>query len=214
LEDAGSHVEAIINGTPIVYRLGTMGRHWALTSLAALAAALAAGADLADAAAALAHFREPDGRGGLLRLPLKQGGCRLIDDCYNASPASTAAAIAKLAELSKAGGGKGRTIAALGDMLELGTTSPQLHKGLKDALVEHAVDKVYLAGPLMMHLYEALPPSMRGAHAVSAAELAPLLAADLRAGDMVLVKGSHGSRMDIVRDALSDSCPKESAHAV
>jgi UDP-N-acetylmuramoyl-tripeptide--D-alanyl-D-alanine ligase len=217
-QEMGSHVEAVIHGTPVIYRLGTLGRHWAMTSLAALAACVAAGADLADAAAALAHFHEPDGRGKLHRLPFKSGFVTLIDDCYNASPSSTTAAIAKLAELKALMGSKGRTLAALGDMLELGTSSPELHKGLIEPLTQHKIDKAYLAGPLMKHLHDALPAAQRGAYAASSVALGPLLVQDVREGDIVLVKGSRGSRMDIVRDALlastSSSPAKESVHAV
>jgi UDP-N-acetylmuramoyl-tripeptide--D-alanyl-D-alanine ligase len=202
LQDMSSRVEAVIHGVPIVYRLGAIGRHWAMTSLAALASAMAAGADLANAAAALAHFYEPDGRGRLQRLEVAGGFVTLIDDCYNASPSSAAAAIAKLAEIKTALAPKGRAIAVLGDMLELGATAPDLHKGLLAVLAEHHIDKVYLAGPLMKHLFDALPSAMRGQHEGTSAALAPRIAADLRAGDVVLVKGSHGSRMDILRDAL------------
>ena len=219
LQDMGAQIEAVIHGTPIAYRLGAIGRHWALTSLAALAAALAAGADLADAAAALAHFHEPDGRGKLMRLVLPNGDATLIDDCYNASPSSTSAAIAKLAELSAALGGKGRTIAVLGDMLELGTASENLHRSLLAPLSQHHIDKVYLAGSLMQNLYETLPPAMRAGHAESAKALASQVTQGVRPGDIVLVKGSRGSRMDIVRDALlaafpNPAHPKEPLHAV
>jgi UDP-N-acetylmuramoyl-tripeptide--D-alanyl-D-alanine ligase len=215
--ESGSEVEAVIHGTPMIYRLGTTGRHWAITSLAALAASVAAGADLATAAAALEHFSEPDGRGRLQRVMLPDGFVTLIDDCYNASPASTKAAIAKLAEVKAAQGGAGRSVAVLGDMLELGISAPMLHEGLLSPLSEHGIDKAYLAGPLMKNLYDALPVAARGAHAGSAAALAPLLAPDLRAGDVVLIKGSRGSRMDIVRDVLLSSTArpvKESIHAV
>jgi UDP-N-acetylmuramoyl-tripeptide--D-alanyl-D-alanine ligase len=215
LEEMGSRVEAVIHGTPIVYRLGATGRHQAMTSLAALAAAVAAGADLATSAAALANFQESDGRGKLHRLALPEGFATLIDDCYNASPSSITAGIARLAELGDAPGAQGRRIAALGDMLELGASAADMHKALLGPLTQYNVDKVHLAGPLMRHLYDALPPAMRGAYVPSASALAPLLAADLRAGDVVLVKGSRGSRMDIVRDALlASSLKEETAHVV
>jgi len=217
LRDLGSEVEASIGGTPIVYRLGTIGRHWAMTSLAALAAVTSAGIDLADAAAALAHFHELDGRGRIHRVLLKQDKpILLIDDCYNASPSSMHAAFAKLAEL-KAGLGTGRTIAVLGDMLELGVASVELHKELLFVLLQYGVDKIYASGLLMKHLYEILPPSMRGAYAKNATDLAPKIAAALQAQDVILIKGSRGSRMDIVRDAILASSPhtlKETADAL
>jgi UDP-N-acetylmuramoyl-tripeptide--D-alanyl-D-alanine ligase len=214
LQDMGSRVEAVVHGTPMIYRLGAIGRHQAMTSLAALAVAVAVGADLADAAAALAHFHEPDGRGKLHRVVLPEGFALMIDDCYNASPSSVTAAIAKLAELGEASGGRVRRIAVLGDMLELGSTSADLHKELLEPLTRYAIDKVYLAGPLMKHLYDALPHAMRGEYATSASVLAPMLASAVHAHDVVLIKGSRGSRMDIVRDALLTSSVKESAYAV
>ena len=202
-QEIGSRVEAVIQGTPISYRLGTVGRHWAMASLAVLAAASAAHADLADAASALAYFHEPEGRGRLSRIEAGGGFVSLIDDCYNASPSSTTAAIAKLAEIKTMQGGKGRAVAVLGDMLELGAGSPALHAQLLEPLQHHRIDKVYLAGPLMRHLFAQLPPALKGAHVSVAADLAPLLAAELKADDVVLIKGSRGSRMDIVRDALA-----------
>ncbi len=204
-QDMGSQVEAMIHGTLVAYRLGTVGRHWAMTSLAALAASVAAGADLANAAASLAHFHEPDGRGRLHRVALRQGACILIDDCYNASPSSVAAGIAKLAELRQSLGGKGRKIAALGDMLELGKASAELHTGLLPMLKEYGVDMVYAAGPFMKLLYDSLPPAMQGAHAANAQELAPLVQAALQPDDILLLKGSRGSRMDVIREALLSS---------
>ena len=219
-QELGSQVEAMIHGTLVTYRLGTIGRHWAMTSLAALAASVAAGADLANAAASLAHFHEPDGRGRLHQVSLRRGSYMLIDDCYNASPSSVAAGIAKLAELQESLGGKGRKIAALGDMLELGAASGELHTGLLPLLKEHAVDKVYTAGPFMKQLYDLLPSSMQGAHAANATELKAHVQSALTADDVLLLKGSRGSRMDIIRDALLASSQstlnesKEQADAV
>ncbi len=202
LTEFGSQTEANIGGTAITYRLGTMGRHWALTSLAALAAVTAAGADLADAAAALTHFHEPDGRGRLHRVALAKGVITLIDDCYNASPSSMGAGIAKLAELYAHNGGASRKIVVLGDMLELGVASVDLHKGLLGILEQYSIDKLYAAGPLMKHLYDIVPASMQGAHAKTADLLVDAVSGALQENDIVLIKGSRGSHMDIVRDAL------------
>lgn len=207
LQPLGSQVEAVIAGTPITYRIGTVGRHWALTSLAALAAATAAGADLANAAAALANFHEPEGRGKIREVTLKQGKVTIIDDCYNANPLSMTAAISKLAELP----GGGRKIAVLGDMLELGTTAAELHKALLAPLQKHAIDKLYATGSFMKHLYDTAPKAMQGVHTADAQALAKILPGQLQAGDKVLIKGSRGSRMDIVRDAIIN---KELADAI
>jgi UDP-N-acetylmuramoyl-tripeptide--D-alanyl-D-alanine ligase len=217
LQSLGSQIEAVISDTAITYRLGTLGRHWAIISLAALAAATSAGADLANAAAALAHFSEPEGRGKLQRIPLKQGNFILIDDCYNASPASMKAAIIKLSELYASFGNKGRKIAVLGDMLELGVSAEKLHKDLLVLLQHYKIDKIYAAGPLMKYLYEILPPSMQGDYANNATLLTPMVQQALYPNDIVLIKGSHGSRMDIVRTKLmasAGSYEQEDAHAI
>jgi UDP-N-acetylmuramoyl-tripeptide--D-alanyl-D-alanine ligase len=200
-DETGSQIEANICGTPITYHMGTVGQHWAMTSLSVLAAVTALKVDLANSAATLAHFHEPDGRGRLHRVVREKGAMMVIDDSYNASPTSVKAAIVKLAELHK-GIGRGRKIAVLGDMLELGSTSADLHKELLATLVEQQIDKVYATGLLMKHLYDILPSKMQGAHTVTSALLAPMMREVCQADDIVLVKGSHGSRMDIVRDVL------------
>ena len=217
LTGTGSEVKALIDGTQLVYTLETIGRHYALTSLSALAAVRAAGVDLAQAARSLSHFREPEGRGRVMRLTLPQGKITLIDDCYNASPVSMQAGFAKLAELHQAQGGKGRKVAILGDMLELGAQSAQLHRDLAVSLQAHGIDKVYTGGSLMQHLFDGLSPLMRGAHAPDSTALAAAISGALMAQDVVLIKGSHGSRMDRVRDALGQAANlsrKEPADAV
>lgn len=216
VEEGGSRVEAIVGGIPVTYHLGTIGRHWALSSLAVLAALTSAGADLANSAAALERFYEPEGRGRLQLVRLAQGTVKVIDDCYNASPVSVKAALQKLAEIHMAQG-NGRAIAVLGDMLELGDSAPELHRSLRESIEKAGVARVLLAGPVMKHLYEALPEAIRGAWAASAAELTASVLGCLKDGDVVLIKGSRGSRMDIVRDALYHNAlatPKDTVNAV
>ncbi|HEU5048379.1 MAG TPA: UDP-N-acetylmuramoyl-tripeptide--D-alanyl-D-alanine ligase [Rickettsiales bacterium] len=202
LTDSGVQIDAVINNTPLTFHLGATGRHWAHTALAALAASTAAGVVLKTAAAALAGFHEPEGRGKVINASLPQGDVSIIDDCYNASPVSMNAAIAKLAELQAHGKAHARKIAVLGDMLELGPTTAELHKSLLSALERHKIDKVYASGATMKHLYDTLPLPMRGAYAENATALSPLVTEALQANDIILIKGSHGSRMDIVRDAI------------
>ncbi len=212
LKNFGSQIEAVIKGTPITYRTGTVGHHWALTSVIVLAVITAAGAYLPDAVAALANFHEPEGRGRIQLIDMGDKIITLIDDCYNASPVSTIAAIAKLAELHASMGGKGRRIAVLGDMLELGNSSADLHKSLLATLQQHAIDRLYAAGKFMKHLYDITPPGIRGAYAEKSADLAKAVVDGLSDGDVVLIKGSHGSRMDIIRDIILKK--KELADAV
>lgn len=197
----GCTLRARLDDREYIYTLGATGRHFALTSVAVLLAISELGLDVRQAAAALADFHEPDGRGRVLR-PAQLNGARLIDDSYNASPASMRAAFAKTAEVWQREGGKGRKLAALGDMLELGEGAEALHAGLAKEAQAAGFDTVFTAGQLMRNLHDALPRAMRGAHTVQARELLPHLRAALGPGDVLLVKGSHGSRMYELAAAL------------
>ncbi|HEY1721863.1 MAG TPA: UDP-N-acetylmuramoylalanyl-D-glutamyl-2,6-diaminopimelate--D-alanyl-D-alanine ligase [Magnetospirillaceae bacterium] len=196
-------VFALLGDQPIGYRVGAAGLHWANNSLAVLLAARAAGVSPDVASKALATMSAPKGRGARQTLAWRDGQIEVIDDSYNASPASMRAAIAVLAA-GKAGK-HGRRVAIVGDMLELGDTSPQLHAGLADALNEWRIDMVITAGPLMRHLHDALPEARRGGHGANSEEAATLAMNALRAGDLVMVKGSAGSRMGRVVKALEEA---------
>jgi UDP-N-acetylmuramoyl-tripeptide--D-alanyl-D-alanine ligase len=196
----GSDVSAHFEGREIKYRLGVSGRHWAFNSLAVLAAVHAVGADVDQAAAALGELAAPKGRGKRHRVALAGGSFELIDDSYNASPASMRGAIEILANSKPSAAG--RRIAALGDMLELGPESARLHAGLESALRAGHIDLVFSAGTFMRALHEALPPEMRGSHAETSEALAKILVEQVRPGDVVTVKGSLGSRMAKVVEAL------------
>lgn len=199
--DGGSIAEADILGRQIRYRIGAEGAHWALNSVAALAAADLAGADLFAAAHALANFKAPDGRGASATIQAAFGSFVLVDDSYNANPTSMAAALSTLG--ARGVGEGGRRIAALGDMLELGADERAYHAGLATPIESAGVDLVFAAGPRMAALFEALPPSLRGGYAETADALIPVIAGAIRAGDVVLVKGSNGSRMMDVVKALT-----------
>jgi UDP-N-acetylmuramoyl-tripeptide--D-alanyl-D-alanine ligase len=200
-----SLVEASVLGRPVSYRIGSPGRHVAMNSLAVLAAVAAIGADVAAAAAAFADVVPPSGRGSRIRLALPGGEATLIDESYNANPASMGAAMAILGRQPVSG--QGRRIAVLGDMLELGEHGPALHAGLAEAVAANGIDIVHACGPLMRHLHEALPPERRGAWAPSAGELQPLVLAGIRPGDVVTVKGSNGSRTGAIVAALKAAFP-------
>ncbi len=201
MHETGSTAEAEILGRTIRYRIGVEGAHWALNSVAALATADMVGADLDAAAHALEHLRAFDGRGVAARVEAPFGAFMLVDDAYNANPASMAAAFATLG--ARRPGQGGRRIAALGDMLELGPDERAYHAGLAAPLQQAGVELVFAAGPRMAALMEALPPSMCGGYAETADALIPVIAGSLRAGDIVLVKGSNGSKMSRVVSALS-----------
>ena len=206
----GSRVRAEVAGAAVDYAVGFPGRHWVHNSLAVLAAVHALGGDVAAAAAGLASLDALPGRGRRFRAALEGGAAEIIDDAYNASPASVAAAFDLLA-LTPA---RGRRVAALGDMLELGSRAPALHAALAEDACRAGIDLVFTAGPLMAALHEALPPERRGVHAEDAAALAPLLRAALRPGDAVLVKGSHGTAMRRVVAALAADPGKGGARAL
>ncbi|MGI9383237.1 MAG: UDP-N-acetylmuramoylalanyl-D-glutamyl-2,6-diaminopimelate--D-alanyl-D-alanine ligase [Methyloligellaceae bacterium] len=196
----GSDVSAVIDGTPVRYRVGAAGRHLVMNSLAVLAAVQVAGGDLMAGAAALSAYSAPKGRGERNLIRLADGAVNLIDESYNANPASMRAALAAMAQTPRSD--FPRRIAVLGDMLELGEAGSELHGALADPVDAAGVDVVFACGPQMATLYEALPEARRGAHAPNSAELeGPLLAA-VRAGDVVMVKGSLGSRMGPLVEAL------------
>src|SRR5690606_35347445 len=160
-----------ILGHEVHYKLGAPGRHLINNSLAVLAAASLAGADLALAALALGKLRAPAGRGARIVLYPPGGTALLIDESYNANPASMAAAIALLGQAET--GPRGRRIAVLGDMLELGSDGERLHSALAADLDAARIDLVYCSGPLMHSLFQALPSDRRGGYAGTAAELEP-----------------------------------------
>jgi UDP-N-acetylmuramoyl-tripeptide--D-alanyl-D-alanine ligase len=195
-----STVRADILGADVTYKLGAPGRHVVLNSLAVLAAATLVGADLALCALALVALSAPVGRGRRATLSLPGGTAVLIDESYNANPASMRAALALLGQMPVER--SGRRIAVLGDMLELGVRGAELHRELVEPVVADAVDLVFCAGPLMQALWQALPSERRGAYAETAAALEPKVVAAVRAGDAVMVKGSLGSRMGPIVKAL------------
>ncbi|MBI3516415.1 MAG: UDP-N-acetylmuramoylalanyl-D-glutamyl-2,6-diaminopimelate--D-alanyl-D-alanine ligase [Proteobacteria bacterium] len=199
-DDSGSDVDAVLGGRALRFRIGTPGRHWVINCLAVLAAVDAIGADVGRAARDLADLTPPKGRGTRRAIRFARGTAQLIDDSYNANPSSMGAAFSVLGAAQPTSGG--RRIAVLGDMLELGPNAPALHAGLAPALAQQPIDLVFTAGALMRHLHDALPPTRRGAHAASTAELVASLIGALADGDVVLVKGSLGSRMSVIVNAL------------
>ena len=201
----GVRLRAVVGGVEVSVRLGAPGGHIAHDALAALAACHALGLDPVRAAEGLGGFRPLPGRGERRRL---RSGVVLLDESYNASSASVRAALAVL-ETMVPGEKRGRRVAVLGDMLELGEFGVAEHEGLAGD-VARAADLLYACGPLSRRLFVQVPPGLRGAHAGDAEALAPIVAAALRAGDVVLVKGSLGSRMRAVVRALEAQVPAES----
>ena len=195
-----STVQARILGIDVTYKLGAPGRHIVHNSLAVLAAAALVGADLALAALALAQLRPAAGRGARITLETGDGKAQLIDESYNANPASMRAALALLGQAEI--GAHGRRIAVLGDMLELGSRGAQWHRQMLEPVLAHGIDLVFCCGPLMRALWEALPSERRAGYAETSALLEPQVLAAIRPGDTIMVKGSLGSRMGPIVKAL------------
>ena len=177
-----------VAGREVALRVAAPGAHMAMNATAALAVCAALGLDPAQAAAGMERFTPGRGRGLQRRL----GPILLLDESYNASSASVRAALSVLREMPGT-----RRIVVLGDMLELGEFGPAEHAGLAPDVAATA-DLLYACGPLMRHLFEAVPEAQRGALAVDSQSLAPIVAEAVRPGDAVLVKGSLGSRMRLI----------------
>jgi UDP-N-acetylmuramoyl-tripeptide--D-alanyl-D-alanine ligase len=190
----------LIHGRRIEYRLGAAGEHWVLNSIAALAVVEALGADVVQAAATLAGVAASPGRGARRVLKFGKGTLELLDESYNANPVSVRAMLAVLARTEPTKGG--RRLLALGDMRELGEGADAYHAGLADAVSASGATQVFLCGPHMKALWDKLAPAQRGVHRPDSAALAGEVAAALQAGDVIAVKGSLGSKMKIVVDAI------------
>ncbi|MGE0022528.1 MAG: UDP-N-acetylmuramoylalanyl-D-glutamyl-2,6-diaminopimelate--D-alanyl-D-alanine ligase [Hyphomicrobium sp.] len=200
LSSEGTVIELSLAGRNVHFRVAVPGIHIARNALAVAAAVAAAGADPDEALEALASLPPPPGRGTRTVLSVGGGELLLIDESYNANPASMRAAFSVLATVPRSD--YPRRIAVLGDMLELGPEEVALHVGLKEAVDGAGTDLVFACGPNMGHLFSALAPGRQGAWAPSSAELAGRLLAVVAPGDVVMIKGSNGSRMGLLAEAL------------
>ena len=207
--DAATVVRATRKGANFLYKVMSPGRHFALNGLAALAVADALGLDPMIAATDLGRWSPPPGRGTRERItldPVEGLSFDLIDDAFNANPASLAAALDVLIaarpqdQVGRISGG--RRIAILGDMLELGPTETALHLAVAYHPGLSAITTIHCVGPRMAALHQALPRAQRGQWVATAPELALAARALIDAGDVVLVKGSKGINVSLVVDAL------------
>lgn len=203
-------VTATARGAHLLFKVRSAGRHFAANALGALAVAEALGLDLAVAALDIGQWLPPAGRGMRERIVMDvvqdQMAFDLIDEAFNANPASLAAALDVLiAAEPEHGVGKvaeGRRIAILGDMLELGPDETALHLAIADHPGLEAIQTIHCVGPRMRGLWQALPRSQRGEWHEAAPDLAARAHHLVDAGDVVLVKGSKGSKVSLVVDAL------------
>jgi UDP-N-acetylmuramoyl-tripeptide--D-alanyl-D-alanine ligase len=195
----GSEVSALLHGRPLTFPIRQTGVHWGLNSLAVLLMLESLHVDVDVSLAALAAFEPLAGRGAERTVAAPDGPFVLIDDSYNANPVSLQAALNTLG----ARPAQGRRIAVLTDMLELGPDTERFHAEGADMAVDAGVDLVFAAGPLMKFLWDALPPTRRGGYAQTAGALAPQVVEAVRPGDVVMVKGSNGSKASVVAQALA-----------
>ena len=202
--------EARLGDQPALFKLTTPGTHFAMNALGALATARALGADTGLATADLSKWTPYEGRGKREEIvtdpAAAEGFLTLYDDSYNANPASMGAALEMLSTTSPRNGigkvRKGRRIAVLGDMLELGPDETRLHAALADHEAMGAIHTIHTVGPLSEALHAALPEDQRGVHAGDAAAMAQQVSRLIDAGDIVLVKGSLGIGLARVVDAI------------
>lgn len=185
----------------------SLGAHFAMNALGALACVAAAGADVQRAAQVLSLWSPVQGRGARVEVAMEGGKLLLLDDSYNANPTSMAAALAVLAatpDLGADAGVKGRKIAYLGDMGELGPQEVALHAGLADLAALETIDTIHCIGPLMAHLHQALPAAQRGFHYATSADVLPDLPSQLGCGDIVLAKGSLSAGLSKIVDGIRE----------
>ncbi|MEO1283086.1 MAG: Mur ligase family protein, partial [Pseudomonadota bacterium] len=205
---AGTTAQIICLGNDYRFRLNVPGAHLVMNALAVLLAVQATGCDVTHAADALEAFSVPEGRGVVERVTVVDGEVIVIDESYNANPASMSAALSVLG-LPRAG--VVRRVAVLGDMLELGERGPALHAALSEDIERAGIDCVFACGPLMAKLYDALPEPRRGGYAQDSNDLTPMVLNAVNAGDAVMVKGSLGSRMGPLLAALKSHLIKNQA---
>lgn len=205
LQADNSYVQAHVFEKEVAYQLSAPGRHLVQNSLAVAAALHLTGADVALGLAALGGLHAQKGRGARLELAIEGGSFTLLDESYNANPASMEAAIGLLgaAVLGKSG----KRIAVLGDMRELGVESDALHAALLQPLMDAEVDVVYLSGPHMKSLWNVLPDKIQGKYAATSDGLAEILTETVAKGDVIMIKGSLGSRMGPLVDILASQYP-------
>ena len=200
MDARGSSVIAGVGSRRFPYRIGAPGEHYVKNSLAVLAALQVLGADPMRCLPALLKAAAPAGRGARATLEAEGGRILLIDESYNANPASVRAALAAMATVPRAD--FPRRVVVLGDMLELGAAAADLHRGLKEAVDAAGIDLVFACGPMMKLVFEDLKSAQQGAWTPDSAQLAPRLLDTVGAGDVIMIKGSLGSGMGPLTEAV------------
>lgn len=192
------HIRANILGENVEWQITEPGDHWISNGLCALTLVALAGGEIEAAASVLSNFGALDGRGAVKKIAFAKGGeFTLVDEAYNANPTSVAGALSALSHREGS-----RRIAVLGDMLELGEKENEYHAGLIEPILASKPDLVFLSGNRMKHLWDVIPEQMRGAYAQNSKELAPFVCEAILPDDVIMVKGSNGSHMNVIVAAL------------
>ncbi|MCA4773823.1 UDP-N-acetylmuramoyl-tripeptide--D-alanyl-D-alanine ligase [Wolbachia endosymbiont of Mansonella perstans] len=192
--DGKLNLKIRLNNNPIINcSLHAQGEHFAYSVLAVAVVVQSLGLDLSKLPLALENFSVTKGRGSVHKAKYNGRCVHLIDDSYNANPASMKAAIRTLGTYSNR-----RKVALLGDMLELGNESVIFHTKLLDFILECSVSKVYTVGKFMLELYRLLPSNIKGTHFIDTNQLKSDLANIVQNNDVILVKGSRGMKMDLI----------------
>ena len=199
VSDASTKVVFDLLGQSVEYTLVAPGVHLAMNSLAVLAVCDAVLDDLNDSIKNLSNWSAPSGRGAREKITLRGGGkIELVDESYNANPTSMAATLDVLGHSNC----KGRKIAVIGDMGELGPTEVKLHSDLADLETVERIDVFHAVGPLMRSFYDALPADKRGVWVETSDELASDIIDRVHADDLVMVKGSNSMKLAKIVDAI------------
>lgn len=207
LRTEGSDVVVRFGQKRVAYRLGAPGAHIAQNSLAVVAALVALDVDVESAVGALFDIKASKGRGARTQVRREDGAVLLVDESYNANPASMRSALAAMATVPRKQ--YPRRIAVLGDMLELGEKAGRLHEDLKEAVEAAEADLVFACGPHMHRLFQVLPREQQGQWANTSDGIRAALVSTVRGGDVVMIKGSLGSRMALLVDVLMRSGEKD-----
>lgn len=195
-----AEVVAQFAGKTLNFSLSHTGKHQALNAMASLMMAEALGVSRETAIVALSAFAALDGRGAVSELRLGDRHITLMDESYNANPMSMRASFKTLKDASLKAGA--RRVVVLSDMLELGPDELKLHAELAQSLMENHIDTVFCCGPRMKALWDVLPEAQKGGYAETAAALLPSVLEALKDKDVVMVKGSNGSKAGLIAKSL------------
>ncbi|NRA86019.1 MAG: UDP-N-acetylmuramoylalanyl-D-glutamyl-2,6-diaminopimelate--D-alanyl-D-alanine ligase [Rhizobiales bacterium] len=199
----GSNVVARFGGAELEYFIGSAGMHQVQNSLGLLLAIGLMGVDLNEILPVLKTIELSDGRGARTEIAIKDGQIMLIDESYNANPASMVAAFSVLsAQMPKNGG---RRVAIIGDMLELGAQSAEIHAALAKDIADAKIDVVFACGEDMKSCYNLLSIEKMGQYAQNSSLLAKSILENIYPNDVVMVKGSLGSKMSLIVNKIKNN---------